>query len=323
MLSAPRAIAATVLLGLFASLTHTARAQTDPKFTFAKPEEAKPAAPAVEWKAQAKGGLLMTTGNSQTTNGTVGLIASRKQDGNKLSLEGALAYGKSTIASPMFAPTSPTTITGLNEASVVTTNNWRALGRYDRFFTANNAAYASGQTAADKIAGKTLAAGGQIGYSRQLVNTAHHLLVIEGGYDFSYERYVQQPGKTLDPVAIHSARLYAGETLKITPESGATASVETFLNLNKEDKALNVNPPHGPGVDALHDTRVIGKLGFSTTLWKSLSAAVGFTLRYDQNPAPRPLPPGAPAMATYAPDFQPFAEKVDTTTEVTLIYTFL
>jgi hypothetical protein len=58
-------------------------------------------------------------------------------------------------------------------------------------------------------------------------------------------------------------------------------------------------------------------------LWKSLSAAVGFTLRYDQNPAPLPLPPGSAAGAAYAAGFQPFAEKTDTITEVTLIYTFL
>ena len=34
-------------------------------------------------------------------------------------------------------------------------------------------------------------------------------------------------------------------------------------------------------------------------------------------------PPGSPAGATFDPSFQPFAEKVDTLTEATLIYTFL
>jgi len=44
-----------------------AHAQKDPKFDFGKPEEVK----TVEWKAQAKGGFSMTTGNSQTMNGTL------------------------------------------------------------------------------------------------------------------------------------------------------------------------------------------------------------------------------------------------------------
>ena len=67
---------------------------------------------------------------------------------------------------------------------------------------------------------------------------------------------------------------------------------------------------------------MIGKLGVSTTLFKSLSAAIDFRLRYDQNPAPLPVPSGTPAGVGFAADFQPFAEKTDTASEVTLIYTF-
>ena len=40
----------------------------------------------------------------------------------------------------------------------------------------------------------------------------------------------------------------------------------------------------------------------------------------DQNPAPWPLVSGAPK---YIDGFLPFADKVDTLTEATLIYTFL
>ena len=303
------------------ALARTAGAQSEPKFTFTKAEEAKPAAPAVEWKAQVKGGLVVTTGNSQATNGTVGVIASRKQDGNKLSLEGGIAYGKSKILSPVIMGS---TITNLDQQSVVTTNNWRALGRYDRFFTTNNSAYASGLAAADKIAGKSFAGGGQIGYSRQLYKSAMHTFVAEIGYDFVSEQYVQPPAPSpsLDPVSIHSARLFLGETWKITSETGVTASAETFLNLNKEAKALNV-ATQMPGVDAFHDTRVIGKLGLTTTVMKRLSVGFGFTLRYDQNPAPLPIPSGAMAGSYFKAGFVPFAEKVDTLTEVSLIYTFL
>jgi len=308
-----------------------ALAQNEPKFTFAKPDEVKPQAPAVppvEWKVQAKGGLNLTSGNSQTTNLTAGLIASRKEGNNRLGLEGGAAYGRSNnyVAQIGPDPNSPTmapAILAVNRQEVTTTNNWFSKGRYDRFFTANNSGYVSALAAADKIAGKTFAGGGQIGYSRQLLKTDLNTLVAEIGYDFSYERYVQQPMKTIDPVSIHSARIFVGETAKITSATGATASVEAFFNLNKEDKAINVNAPYNPGVDAFHDTRVIGKLGISTTLFKSLSAALGFTIRYDQNPAPLPIPPGTMSGIGYGTNVHLFAESLDTAGELTLIYTFL
>ncbi|HVV17010.1 MAG TPA: DUF481 domain-containing protein [Polyangia bacterium] len=317
-----------LLIALIVTASATARAQSNPTFTFGKPEEvkvdaSKPVTPPVEWKAQVKGGLMVTSGNSQTTNGTVAAIASRKEGNNKLALEGGAAYGRSNVIAPGYSdPTMPTVIDSIGRKEIETTNNWLVKGRYDRFFTTNNSGYASGQAAADEIAGKSFFGGGQIGYSRQLYKSVMHTAVAEIGYDFSYERYVQSPGKTLDPVAIHSARLFVGETLKLTPETGINASVEAFLNLNKETKALDASNGQA-GVDPFHDTRVVGKVGLTTTLHKQLSIGFGFTVRYDQNPAPLPIPSIAATGSSYAPTFQPFADKVDTLTEVNLIYTFL
>jgi hypothetical protein len=311
------------------ALSGTARAQTNPTFTFSKPDEAKvdaskPPPPAVEWKAQIKGGLLVTSGNSQTTNGSIGVNASRKQGNNRLALDGGAAYGHSSVVVPVYDSPTSTQIDALTRTEITTTNNWLARGRYDRFFTPNNSGYASAQIASDKIAGKALFGGGQVGYSRQIYKSAMHTFVGEAGYDFSYESYIQPPPPSAarDSVAIHSARLFLGETLKMSPETGLSASVEAFLNLNREGKALNAGTGV-PGVDAFHDTRVIGKLGLTTTLMKRLSIGFGLTLRYDQNPAPLPIPATAMAGATFAPGFVPFAEKVDTQTEVNLIYTFL
>jgi hypothetical protein len=298
-------------------------ASTQPAAAAPAPVQAPPpATPPVEWKAQSKGGMLITTGNAQSKNFTFGVNASRKEGNNKLTLEGGLSYGKSSlaVATPNADAAEPNTVM-LDRQEVVSTNNMAAKGRYDRFLTEHNTTYVSGQAAADKIAGKTFFGGGQIGYSRLLVKDQWNLAVAELGYDFSYERYVQPGnGTTLDPVAIHSARVLVGETLSLTKETGVTASVEALFNLNKEGKALSVKD-RKEGVSPFKDTRVNAKLGLSTNLWSSLSFGFSFTLKYDQNPAPRPLPKGTPDTDSWRnADF--FAEKVDTFTEATLIYTF-
>lgn len=293
-----------------------------PTFNLPKaPDADKPPPPDVVWKIQSKGGLLLTSGNSRSQVATLSLDGSRQQGSNKLSLNGALAYGRS---SPLVAgdPGATGTTTEIDHGpSVTTTNNWITKGRYDRFFTPNNAAYALAQIGADKIAGKRLYGGGQLGYSRQLLKNDQHAVVAELGYDFSYESYVQTPNKMLDAVAIHSARVFVGELFSLTKATGINGSVEALFNLNKEKALLSSDTTGGTnGVGAFKDTRVIGKLGLTTTLFSSLSFGFGFTLKYDQNPAPRPLPAGA---MPYAANFQPFADKVDTLTEATLIYTFL
>jgi hypothetical protein len=308
-----------------------ANAEADAKAAEAAKAEAaakaaEAAARAVEWKAQSKGGLVLTSGNSQTTNATFGVTASRKQGDNKLALEGGIAYGKSQIlVVPATGVDTNNLITDVDREERITTNMWSGKGRYDRFLTANNSAYVSGQLAADKVSGKKLFGGGQAGYSRQLLKDDMNLMVAELGYDFSYESYVQSG---LDAVAIHSARVFIGETLKLTPETGLIFSVEALLNLNKESKAISVSTGK-TSVDALKDTRVNGKLGITTNLRKNLSMGLGVSLKYDQNPALRPVPAGAPAGAKFAGDGTTvaypsvaFADKTDTITEATLIYTF-
>ncbi len=290
---------------------------------------AAPPAPKVEWKVQSKGGFIMTSGNSQATNVTFGVNGSRKEGNNKLELNAGVAYGRSNNL--VATADSNGVIQSVDRQEVTSTNNWATKGRYDRFLSDNNVAYASTQWAGDKIAGKTVFGGGQVGYSRQLRKDKWNLVLAELGYDFSYERYVQQPNKPIDPVTIHSARILVGETLSLTSATGLTASVEALLNLNNETKAYNANNG-STGVDAFHDTRINGKLGLSTNLFKKLALGISFTIKYDQNPAPRPVPSvvlgGAPAGTSVSYPVYPvyfsweFADKVDTLTEITLLYSF-
>jgi hypothetical protein len=173
------------------------------------------------------------------------------------------------------------------------------------------------------VAGKELVGGGQVGYSRQLIKSDLQTVAAELGYDFSYESYLNTPDRHTDPVSIHSARIFLGELFKLTPATGINASAEALFNLNKE-KAPDASDPTGARkeVKAFKDTRVAGKVGITTTLWKKLSFGFGFTVLYDENPAPRPLPPSANG-AKYAATFHPFADRFDTLTEATLVFTFL
>lgn len=295
-----------------------ARAQ-NVAFDFQKaPAPAAPEKPPVEWKVQSKGGFLLASGNSQLGTGTLGLDASRLSGANKLSLNGNIAYGRTRLLTPIIGVDDagmPSTV-GYTRETRTTTNQWKTRARYDRFVTGNNSLYGLAQLGADKVAGKKLAGGGQVGYSRQLLKNDHHTLVAEIGYDLSFESYVVTPGT----VSIHSARAFVGELFTLTKETGFSGSIEALFNLNKED-ALDAAAKDGSkGVGAFKDTRLIGKLGLTTLLRKSLSLGIGFTVKYDQNPALWPPVSGAPPVN---PALWPFADKVDTLTDATLIYTFL
>lgn len=305
-----------------AALLEAQQKEAATKAEAAQAEAKKVAAAAhgVEWQAQSKGGFLLTTGNSQSTNGTFGLNASRKEGNNKLTLDGLYAYGKSNnlMATTAPSPADPTAtvITGYHRENVVSTNTWAAKARYDRFLSENNSVYVSGQGAGDKVAGKMFYGGGQAGYSRQLFKDAMNLVVAELGYDYSYLVF-----ESPDPsISVHSARVFVGETLTLTKLTGMTAGVEGLFNLNKESKARNASNDQS-GVDPFKDTRVNAKLGITTNLYKSLSLGLGFTYRYTENPAPRPVPAGLtyldPGYASYK-----FADKTDTITEATLVYSF-
>ncbi|HEY0706088.1 MAG TPA: DUF481 domain-containing protein [Polyangia bacterium] len=288
-----------------------------PKFTYEQP----PPAPVDEWVAQAKGSLLVTSGNTVTRNGLVGRRSSRRRGSNKASFDGQIAYGRSSIITPVFDPANPMSIVGLDRREDTTTNQWHSKARYDRFFTANNSGYLLGQIGADKIAGKRLMGGGQVGFSRELLKNERHTTVAEIGYDFSYESYLAPAAKGKDPTQIHSGRLFVGESFAVTPDTGLFANAEVLSNLNREN-ALNYDDPTSDEVAPFKDTRLLGKVGVTTRLWKKLSFAFSVTWKFDQNPAPRQLPPGA-AGAMFAPTFAtPFADRSDTLTEATLVFSF-
>ena len=288
-------------------------AQDNPTFKFDKPEEVKE----VEWKAMAKLGLVLTTGNSQNTTFTFGTSLSRKEKANKFSFDAGATYAQSGILLAQDLNGNGTIDNRMELARVDTTtaNQWFAKARYDRFFTEHNSAYVSANFAADQVAGKDLDAGGQVGYSRQIYKDDKHEAVGEIGYDLMYEKLAASS----DAVIIHSLRIFFGDTSKLTGSTAVFANLEALFNLNSEDKAFKVGvDTPDKGVDAFDDTRINAKAGITTTLWKNVSFAFSYALKYDHAPAPLPVPKGAMFAAT----FLPRAETLDTITEAALVVNF-
>ncbi len=280
-----------------------------PKFMFGSKEEAAELTKAdrVEWKLGAQGSLILSTGNSRVTTFGAGLSASRKANRNKFSLDAGVAYARSRIFLAADTDESDTIEEDeVRRPSQTTTRSWMVRGRYDRYLSAANALYGAAGVSADEPAGKELVGNGQVGYSRQVYQDSVHLALAEVGYDLTYEDQVAGEG-----VAIHSLRVFAGYTAKLSADTGLEASVEALSNLNQLDTP-------GGDVSAFEDNRVNGKLSLTTKLFQNLSFRVAFEAHYDAAPAPRP-----PFATPYAEGFAPLADELDTRTEATLIVSFL
>jgi hypothetical protein len=294
----------------------------DPKFEYGKSDDLKDVK-AVLWKAAAQAGFVLTSGNSHTTTISAGLMASRKEGDNKLSLEANAGYGKSELK--IAQDLDGNGLLGPGEIQTVnqeTTNFWLAKARYDRFLTAQNSLFVTARVGADKIAGKTLIAGGQLGYSRLIFKSDSQELAGEIGYDFSYESYA---ANDTDSLSIHSARLFLGYVGKVSAETSLGGAVEWLTNLNAEDTAPNDRNDDGYadaelGVDALKDNRITGKAELTTKLRTNMSFRFSFTAKLDSAPANLPNVKGTDG---YEPGFQPVAEQLDTITEAQLIVDLL
>tara|TARA_R110002096_G_scaffold143328_3_gene299188 strand:+ start:50878 stop:51807 length:930 start_codon:yes stop_codon:yes gene_type:complete len=283
----------------------------DPKFSHTSEEElaALKKQSEVEWKAGALAGLILTTGNARTTTLSAGAKASRKAGKNKLALEVGGAFAESSI----FLANDANNSGDIDETEYTrqTDETARILegkARYDRFLSDNDALYVSLQALTNKPAGKDFVGGGQFGYSRTAFKSARHNLVVEAGYDYSYEDPSQGDG-----YSNHSARAFAGYQSKLTEDSGFDASVEGLFNVNELDV-----PTRDEDVGRFKDARINTQLALTTKLFEDISFRFGFLAKYDNVPSP------LPAFATpFAPGYTPEAQKLDTKAEATLIVNFL
>ncbi|MCP4446795.1 MAG: DUF481 domain-containing protein [Myxococcales bacterium] len=285
----------------------------DPKFSHSSEEdleELKKQADKVEWKAGALAGLILTRGNARTTTLSAGAKASRKSGNNKLQIDLGGAFARSSFFRPNDANgNGAISENEYDRLSQTTARMLEGKARYDRFLSDHDALYASLQGLTNEPAGKEFTGGGQAGYSRTAFKDDKHNLVVEAGYDYSYEKPVTDAGWSN-----HSLRAFAGYESKLTKDSGFDASIEGLFNVNE----LDVPTRPMDSVGAFEDARINTQLALTTKLFEDISFRFGFAARYDNVPSP------LPAFSTpFEMDYLPEAQKLDTKAEANLIISFL
>src|SRR5688500_13101285 len=113
------------------------------KFEFGKAEEVEKIEE-VDWTAVVEAGLVLTTGNSETTTATGTAKATRLDKLNKLALDLGFAYARSSIliASDVNGDMAISE-DEIQESEATTAKSWNAKLRYDRFLTTHNSVYAA------------------------------------------------------------------------------------------------------------------------------------------------------------------------------------
>ncbi len=283
-----------------------ARAE-DPKFSMGKLDDVKDIKEVV-WTATGEAGLVATTGNSQSTTITAGATVIRKDVSNKFegNLSGTFARATTRVATDLDGDAAISE-NELSDATATSAENASLKLRYDRYLTELDSLYIAALGTVDRPAGKEFQGGGQIGYSRSLYKTEDHQALAELGYDLSYLRL-----DAGDSTAIHSVRGFVGYKGKIKKETALEASAEALFNGNTLTFGERESKP-------FRDARVNGMVGVTTSLSSKLSLSASFAVRFDNFPAPLAKVGDLP----FAPGFEPAADRLDTTTKITLIVKIL
>jgi putative salt-induced outer membrane protein len=297
-----------IAAGAVALVAAASAASADaPAFVNGKPEDVKDVKD-VDWTAKGEAGLVESTGNSETTTVTVGLNATRKDKDNKLDMSLAGTFARATIHTATDANANGVIDPGeLSSSTATSAENAIAKVRFDRYLTPLDALYVTGTAATDRPAGKDFVGGGQGGYSRGLYKTDAQEVLAELGYDLSYLRLADDTSTT-----IHSLRAFVGYKGKLNTQASLDVSLEALFNANSVTIGVRE-------ASAFEDTRLNGNIGITASLSSKLSLNAAFTAKFDNVPAPLAKVGDLP----FAMGYVPVAEKLDTTTKVSLIVKFL
>jgi hypothetical protein len=288
----------------------------EPKFDYGNYADVK-GVTKPEWFASAEGGLVVTTGTTDSTTATGGFKVSRKEGNNKLGLEASGTYAKTgtLVLDDLNGNGMIDNTSELVERDQITAETLASKARYDRFLTPDNSLFVAALAGRDLPAGKTATFGGQFGYSRQLYKSKTSTTTGEIGYDFSREDLTVGA-----PLSVHSIRAFLGHKAQLMAGATLDASIEALTNLNREN--LPTTNPDGTPIDGgpFLDTRVNLRLAISAKVSSSIAFTTSIESHFDNRPGPLTLPSGS---APFAMGFVPPAAEVETIMKVSLIYTFL
>lgn len=279
----------------------------DPKFEYGKADEVEKVKD-TEVNASAEVGLVLTTGNSETTSISAGFKASRKRNNNKLAVEGSATYAKAgqRVLSDLNGNGMIDSDQEITTERQVTAESYAGKIRYDRFLTKHNSLFVATLISRDLPAGKELVLGAQLGYSRQLYKSEKVEAVGEAGLDYSNENLVVG-----DSLKIISGRLFIGYKAEMTEGTTFETSGELLTNFNDEGTL-----PTGATAGIGRDTRFNFKASISSKIGKNLAFSSSLEAKYDNRPGPL-------ALKNLAMNFVPEASGLDTIMKASLIYTFL
>ncbi|MFN0064112.1 MAG: DUF481 domain-containing protein [Myxococcaceae bacterium] len=293
------------VFGLLALSSFAAVAQADPAFKY---EKAPDTGFAPAWDAQVRAGLLFNTGNARQLAVSASGMVSYENGFNRARVDADGALARSQLISAVDADGSgDISPNEYGRTTATTAQNWLIRARYDRFFGMRTSVFAAGRIGSDVPSGKQLYGGAQAGVSQMLIKTDMSELVGEVGYDFTAEQYISIAG-----INIHSLRAAMTHAQTLSKTASLNLFGELLLNLNEEAVPYSRG---GSVVPAFADIRFNFGAALQVRIIERVSLAVGFKLRYDAAPAPRPaFAPGLP----FAAGFRPFAQELDTVTDATI-----
>lgn len=134
--------------------------------------------PPVRWTGSITGNLLVTQGNSETTNIGASLNAVRRGEHDRITLGAGYYYGTETDRD--------------TDDTDTTVDNWFVLGKYDYFLTKKIFPYASVRAEHDSIADLNLRIIASLGVGYQWYETPTFNFFTEAGLAWVYEDYRHQ-----------------------------------------------------------------------------------------------------------------------------------
>jgi putative salt-induced outer membrane protein YdiY len=236
-------------------------------------------------------GGQLNTGNTEAwqLNSGSAFVLVRGRHGLALNMD--FSYGRANVADDLGPDGEPV------DELVDTVRALRTKGRYDFFITPMDAIFAASAYRWDTFAGLDARLQGQLGYMRNLFKETDHRFWAELGYDLTYDNYDPDPllSDPMDPMSavlegdeiVHSVRGFLGYDNKLNASLTFLTGLEGLFN-----------------VEETKDVRVNWDNALRSAIAESFQLEVKFSLQLDTEPVPG-------------------AEKVDTATTLTLIYTLI